>query len=83
MDQPLGHEVGNANEIREAIEVLKGNGAEDETEVAMTIASYMAVLGGAYKTVEEAHAFFEKLIKSGEAIEKLKTFVEIQVEILI
>ncbi len=78
MDQPLGHEVGNANEIREAIEVLKGNGAEDETEVAMTIASYMAVLGGAYKTVEEAHAFFEKLIKSGEAIEKLKTFVKIQ-----
>lgn len=78
MDQPLGHEVGNANEIREAIEVLKGNGAEDETEVAMTIASYMAVLGGAYKTVEEAHAFFENLIRSGKAIEKLKTFVEIQ-----
>ncbi|MBF4693669.1 pyrimidine-nucleoside phosphorylase [Fusibacter ferrireducens] len=78
MDQPLGHEVGNANEIREAIEVLKGNGAEDETEVAMTIASYMAVLGGAYKTVDEAHTFFDKLIQSGEAIEKLKTFVEIQ-----
>ncbi|GAU76980.1 pyrimidine-nucleoside phosphorylase [Fusibacter sp. 3D3] len=78
MDQPLGHEVGNANEVREAIEVLKGNGAEDETEVAMTIASYMAVLGGAYKTVEEAHAYFETLIKSGAAIEKLKTFVEIQ-----
>ena len=38
----------------------------------------MAVLGGAYKTVEEAHAFFEKLIQSGEAIEKLKTFVKIQ-----
>lgn len=78
MDQPLGHEVGNANEVYEAIEVLKGNGAEDETEVAMTIASYMAVLGGAYDTIEEAHAYFEQLIKSGEAIEKLKTFVRIQ-----
>lgn len=78
MDQPLGHEVGNANEVYEAIEVLKGHGAQDETEVALTIASYMAVLGGAYQTVEEAHAFFEKLIESGEAIEKLKTFVSIQ-----
>lgn len=78
MDQPLGHEVGNANEIREAIEVLSGHGAEDETEVALTISSYMAVLGGAFKTIEEARAHFEKMIASGEAIEILKKFVEIQ-----
>jgi len=78
MDQPLGHEVGNANEIREAIEVLSGHGAEDETEVALTISSYMAVLGGAFATIEDARAHFEKMIASGEAIEILKKFVEIQ-----
>ena len=78
MDQPLGHEVGNANEIKEAIEVLSGRGAEDETEVALTIASYMAVLGGAFKNNEDARKHFEKIIASGEAIEVLKKFVEIQ-----
>lgn len=78
MDQPLGHEVGNANEIREAIEVLRGHGAEDETQVALTIASYMAVLGGAFKETSEAKAHFEKVIASGEAIELLKKFIEIQ-----
>ncbi|GAB6108879.1 pyrimidine-nucleoside phosphorylase [Fusibacter bizertensis] len=78
MDQPLGHEVGNANEIKEAIDVLSGKGAEDETEVALTIASYMAVLGGAFKNNEDARKHFEKIIASGEAIEILKKFVEIQ-----
>jgi len=41
MSQPLGYEVGNANEVKEAIEILKGHGAEDETTVALTIASHM------------------------------------------
>lgn len=78
MDQPLGHEVGNANEVREAIEILKGNGAKDETEVALTIASYMAVLGEAFKTVEEARTHFESIIASGAALEFFKTFIRIQ-----
>lgn len=78
MDQPLGHEIGNANEVREAIEVLSGHGAEDETEVSLTIASYMAVLGGAFESIVEARAHFEKIIASGEAIALLKKFVEIQ-----
>lgn len=78
MDQPLGHEVGNANEVREAIEILRGHGAKDETEVALTIASYMAVLGEAFNTVEEARAHFEKVIETGAALEHLKTFIRIQ-----
>lgn len=78
MDQPLGHEIGNANEVREAIEVLSGKGAEDETEVALTIASYMAVLGGAFKELNEAKAHFKKTIESGEALEQLKIFIKIQ-----
>lgn len=78
MDQPLGHEIGNANEVREAIDVLRGHGAEDETEVALTIASYMAVLGGAFESNKEARDHFEALIKSGEAVALFKKFVEIQ-----
>ncbi|APM38625.1 pyrimidine-nucleoside phosphorylase [Clostridium kluyveri] len=78
MNQPLGHEVGNANEVKEAIEVLKGKGAEDETLVALAIASYMAVLGGAFQDVNTAYKALEELIKSGRAIEKFRQLVEIQ-----
>lgn len=78
MNQPLGHEVGNANEVREAIEVLKGMGSEDETTVALTIASHMSVLGGAFKEFDEAFKSLSEIIKSGKAIEKLKELVKIQ-----
>lgn len=78
MSQPLGHEVGNANEVKEAIEVLKGYGAEDETTVALTIASHMAVLGGAFSNYESAYTQMRKLIESGEAVEKLKELIRIQ-----
>jgi pyrimidine-nucleoside phosphorylase len=78
MDQPLGHEVGNANEIREAIEVLKGRGAEDLKEVALTIAAYMAVLGGAFSNFDTAWRSLQQVIVSGEAINKLKELIEIQ-----
>lgn len=78
MDQPLGYEIGNANEIKEAIEVLKGNGAEDETTIALTIASYMCVLGGAFKDFDMAYDHMKSLINSGEAIAKLKELILIQ-----
>ncbi len=78
MNQPLGYEVGNANEIKEAIEVLKGNGAEDETTVALTIASYMSVLGGAFKDFDGAYEHMTELIHSGKAVAKLKELIEIQ-----
>jgi pyrimidine-nucleoside phosphorylase len=78
MSQPLGHEVGNANEIKEAIDILKGNGSEDETTVALTISSYMSVLGGAFSDFESAYSELEEVIKSGKAIEKLKELVMIQ-----
>ena len=78
MSQPLGHEVGNSNEIIEAIDVLKGKGSEDETEVALTIASYMVMLGGAYEEFSKAHNALEEVIKSGKAIDKLKHLIQIQ-----
>ena len=78
MNEPLGHEVGNANEVREAIEVLKGKGAEDETTVALTVASYMTILGGAFKDFDSAYIKLKDIIKSGKAIEKFREFIKIQ-----
>ncbi len=78
MDQPLGHEVGNSNEVIEAINVLSGKGAEDETQVALTIAAHMCVLGGAYGRFDEAFSALNETIVSGRAVEKLKELIKIQ-----
>ncbi|EGW36407.1 pyrimidine-nucleoside phosphorylase [Desulfosporosinus sp. OT] len=78
MSQPLGHEVGNANEVMEAIEILKGNGAEDETTIALTLASYMTVIGGAFADFDTAYRELDQIIKSGKAVEKFKELVQIQ-----
>ncbi|MGM0395580.1 MAG: pyrimidine-nucleoside phosphorylase [Bacillota bacterium] len=78
MDQPLGYQVGNSNEVREAIEVLSGDGAEDETTVALTIASHMCVLGGAFDDFDQAYKSLQKTIESGQALEKLKELIKIQ-----
>ena len=78
MDQPLGHQVGNSNEVREAIEVLSGKGSEDETEIALTIAAHMCVLGGAFKDFDLAHKKLKETIDSGAALEKLKELIRIQ-----
>lgn len=78
MSQPLGYEIGNANEVKEAIEVLKGKGPDDLTIVALTIASHMTVLGGAFTDFDMAYKELNAIIKTGKAIEKLKELVEIQ-----
>lgn len=78
MNQPIGHEVGNANEVREAIEVLKGNGAGDVTIISLTIASYMAVLAGSFPDFKSAYNSMNESIKSGKALEKFKELVKIQ-----
>jgi pyrimidine-nucleoside phosphorylase/thymidine phosphorylase len=78
MSQPLGHEVGNANEVREVIEILKGNGSEDETTITLTVASYMAVLGGIFSNYDTAYNELQEVIKSGKALEKFKEFVRVQ-----
>lgn len=78
MNEPLGHEVGNANEVREAIDALKGKGSKDLISVAVTIASYMAVLGGAYENLEDAEKKIREVIEDGTALDKFVTLAEIQ-----
>lgn len=78
MDQPLGYAVGNALEVREAIDTLKGNGPEDFVELCMTLGSYMLVAGGKAETKEDAELILKEVIADGSALDKLAEFVEAQ-----
>ncbi|WP_347104815.1 pyrimidine-nucleoside phosphorylase [Staphylococcus ureilyticus] len=78
MSQPLGNAIGNALEVKEAIETLKGQGPKDLTELVMTLGSQMVVVGGKAKDLEEAQALLEKAIEDGSALESFRTFLENQ-----
>jgi pyrimidine-nucleoside phosphorylase len=78
MDQPLGAEVGNAGEVREAIAVLNGGGPDDLRYVCLTLAAHMAVLGGAYPDFAAARAGLEQTLASGAAVEAFARFVAAQ-----
>ncbi|MEE1070842.1 MAG: pyrimidine-nucleoside phosphorylase [Cellulosilyticum sp.] len=78
MNQPLGYAVGNALEIIEAIETLKGNGPADLTELTMTLASHMLVLGKVCDTLETARQKVQEVIDNGKAIEKLQEWIKLQ-----
>ncbi|WP_238882771.1 pyrimidine-nucleoside phosphorylase [Clostridium sp. YIM B02551] len=78
MDEPLGYGIGNALEVKEAIDTLKGNGPKDLEELCLTLGSYMVVLAGKANTVEEAKELLVKNIENGKALDKFKEFVEAQ-----
>ncbi|MDO7905128.1 pyrimidine-nucleoside phosphorylase [Paenibacillus sp. JX-17] len=78
MDQPLGYNIGNSLEIKEAIDTLRGQGPKDLEEVSLILASHMLVLGGKAGDEQEAREILEKLISSGAALEKLKDMVAAQ-----
>ncbi|MCD8010870.1 MAG: pyrimidine-nucleoside phosphorylase [Lachnospiraceae bacterium] len=77
MDIPLGYAIGNALEVREAVEVLHGRGPEDLTEVCLTLASRMLVLGGC-AAEDEARGRAEEAVRSGQALRKLADMVHAQ-----
>lgn len=78
MNEPLGYEVGNANEIMEVVEVLKGRGEAKLTELCLELATQMAVLGGEFGSREEAAARLKEAIASGEGLRKFAEFVAAQ-----
>ena len=78
MDQPLGNMIGNALEVVEVVEVLRGGGPEDLRELCLELAGWMLHLGGVAKTVAEGKQQSAKLISSGKALEKFRQMVELQ-----
>ncbi|MBL7566019.1 pyrimidine-nucleoside phosphorylase [Staphylococcus saccharolyticus] len=78
MSQPLGRAIGNALELKEAIDTLKGRGPKDLTELVLTLGSQMVVLAEKASTLEEARELLKKAIQSGSALAKFKTFLSNQ-----
>ncbi|AWE06874.1 pyrimidine-nucleoside phosphorylase [Lysinibacillus sp. 2017] len=78
MSQPLGFAIGNALEVQEAIDTLKGHGPADLNELCYTLGSQMVVLGGKAKTIEEARTMLEEVVANGAALEVLKKFITAQ-----
>lgn len=75
MNQPLGKAVGNGLEVMEAIDVLKGCGPEDITELALTLAGLMICAGEKAATPEEGRQMASEALKSGRGLEKLRQFI--------
>lgn len=78
MDQPLGRAVGNALEVKEAIETLQGGGPEDFRELCLVLGSQMLMAGEKARSREEAEKILKGVIQDGSALEKLAQFVEAQ-----
>lgn len=76
MDEPLGFNVGNATEIIEGIEFLKGNSSEDLKEVIYNIAYLALKAKGDVETKEEAYKLIDEVISNKLALEKLREFIE-------
>jgi len=75
MDQPLGRAVGNALEVAEAVETLKGGGPEDFRALCRELTAWMLVLGGAAAKVEETRKRFDELIHNGAAAKKFQEII--------
>lgn len=78
MDQPLGFAIGNALEVKEAIDTLKGKGPKDLLELCLTLGSNMVVLAKKASTLEEAREMLLGTIKDGSALAKFKEFIKAQ-----
>ena len=77
MDQPLGRAVGNAIEVREAIDTLYGRGPEDLRELCLTLGSYM-VSFAKNVTPDEARSMLSEVLENKRALDKLADFIEAQ-----
>ncbi|MEI6046614.1 MAG: pyrimidine-nucleoside phosphorylase [Chloroflexota bacterium] len=75
MEQPLGYAVGNALEVREAIQTLQGHGPEDLLELAYLLGSQLLLMAGRAKDETEARVQLKTALESGAAFAKYKAFI--------
>ena len=78
MDEPLGRAVGNAVEVAESVECLRGEGPFDLMEVTLELAAEMIVMGERARTIDEARGICRRLIAEGRALERFRRMVEAQ-----
>jgi len=78
MEQPLGTHVGNALEVKEAIEILSGKTEGDLKEVSLTLGAHMLVLAGKAETFEDAQGMLRQALESGAGLRKLKEMIRAQ-----
>ncbi len=76
MDEPLGNAIGNALEVKEAIEVLKGEKKGELLELCLTLGSCILTQAGIAETEETARTMLQKCIDDGSALKKLAELVE-------
>ncbi len=78
MEQPLGRNIGNILEVKEAVEFLRGKGERDVEEVILELGSYMIKLAGKGENLEENKQKIKETITNGKAYQKLKELVKKQ-----
>ncbi|MCI8669887.1 MAG: pyrimidine-nucleoside phosphorylase [Lachnospiraceae bacterium] len=78
MDQPLGNMVGNALEVKEAVETLNGNGPEDLMELSYVLGAYMLIAAGKADSLEEGMEKLRETIENKSALNKFREFIEAQ-----
>ncbi|HYD82719.1 MAG TPA: thymidine phosphorylase, partial [Opitutus sp.] len=78
MDQPLGRSVGNALEVIESIECLRGEGPEDTMEVTYALGEQMLLLANVAKDAKDARSQLERSVSSGAALKKLGDMIAAQ-----
>ena len=75
MDAPLGRAVGNALEVIEALDTLKGKGPADLEDLSVTLAARMVLMGGQAATLAEAETKVREALTSGRGLEKFREIV--------
>jgi pyrimidine-nucleoside phosphorylase len=78
MNQPLGREVGNASETREAIEILRGGGPDDLWNITLELGAEMLVLGQAAADLDRGREKLRQARRSGDGLERFRRCVELQ-----
>ena len=78
MEQPLGNAVGNALEVKEAIETLKGCGPKDFDTLCRALSAEILLVSNTAKDEEEAYNMVDEVIKNGKALEKLSEMIAYQ-----
>ncbi|MDQ0089461.1 pyrimidine-nucleoside phosphorylase [Paenibacillus anaericanus] len=75
MSQPLGFAIGNALEVKEAIDTLQGKGPKDLEELCLALGRQMVFLANKASSLEEAEKMLQEVISNGKALNKFKDFI--------